>query len=60
MPAMRAICDSFSATTWTDTSVCTVERSHTSAIAAIRLVLESVLDGFRSAEVQLSLFFSLH
>lgn len=54
MPVMRAICGSFSATTWTDTSECTAERSHTSAIAAIRLVLESVLDG-PSVEMLLSL-----
>lgn len=57
MPAMRATCDSFSATTWTDTSECTAERSHTSAIAVIRLVLENGLDGSRSAEMLLSLYF---
>lgn len=37
MLVTRVICGSFSATTWTDTRGCTVERSRTSVIAAIRL-----------------------
>lgn len=44
LPAMRATCDSSSATTWTDTRECTAERSHTSAIAVTRWVWESAPD----------------